>query len=124
MKPTCLNYRGIIEYPNNLVNYLVQVIGVEFIGCGALFIHVYAHLFKVRENEVNTLIYHCSVPDQAVYGHGQRIVLVVADTVSIESGGLFFTPTWSVSSPPSVLIAMCSPSCSHPFGGRETGLFF
>ena len=54
---------GIIEYPYFLVNNLVQVIGVEFVGSGTLLIHGHAHLFELLQNEFDALIHRHAMPD-------------------------------------------------------------
>ena len=75
----------IIEYPNILVNYLVQVIRVKFVGSGALFVHGHPHFLKLLQNEIDALIHRHAMPEQSVYRLGKRVVLVIADTIGIEA---------------------------------------
>ena len=44
-----------IEYLNILVNYLIQVIWIEFVGGSTLLFDVHPHLLQLFENEFYTL---------------------------------------------------------------------
>ena len=44
------------------------MVGIELIGGGAFLFHPHAHLLKLLQDEVYTLIDRNTMPQQAVYG--------------------------------------------------------
>ena len=66
------------------------MVRIELVSSRPLLFHRYSHFFELLQDKVYALINRHTVPKQAMYGFGHRIVLIITNTVCVEFR-LFFS---------------------------------